>query len=53
MKENGIVINDLHSHALLKLPAIQIRKGDVHFTEQGYDYLAEKVALEISSALAK
>ena len=41
------------SHAILKLPEIQIRKGDVHFTEPGYAYLAEKVAVEISSALSK
>ena len=51
MKEHGIVINDLHSHALLKLPEIQKKKGDVHFTSQGYAYLAEKVAHEIELAL--
>ena len=53
MKEHGGVINDLHSHALLKLPEIQRKKGDVHFTSQGYAYLAEKVAHEIQSALPK
>ncbi|WP_145214428.1 SGNH/GDSL hydrolase family protein [Planctomycetes bacterium TBK1r] len=53
MKANGILINDLHSHALLKLPEIQVRKGDVHYTEPGYAYLAEKVVDEISSAISK
>jgi len=51
MKKPGIVINDLHSHALLKLPEIQKKKGDVHFTQQGYAYLAEKVAHEIQLTL--
>ncbi|WP_372724773.1 SGNH/GDSL hydrolase family protein [Novipirellula sp.] len=52
MKKNGIRINDLHAHALRGLPEIQKQKGDVHFTSQGYAYLAEKVALEIASALS-
>ncbi|EMI54977.1 SGNH/GDSL hydrolase family protein [Rhodopirellula sallentina] len=51
MNANGIRINDLHSHALKKLPDIQIRKGDVHFCKQGYQHLAQKVASEIESAL--
>ncbi|WP_145384918.1 SGNH/GDSL hydrolase family protein [Stieleria neptunia] len=53
MKANGVLINDLHSHALLKLPETQIRSGDVHFTQPGYVHLAEKVAHEISAVLAK
>lgn len=53
MNANGVSINDLHSHALLGLPEIQIRKGDVHFTEPGYAFLAEKVASEISAALSR
>ena len=52
MRKNGIAINDLHSHALLKLPGIKKMKGDVHFTTQGYIYLAEKVANEILLQLA-
>jgi len=52
MKDNGVLINDLHSHALLKLPEIQKKNGDVHFTTQGYAYLAEKVSLEISLVLS-
>ncbi|MCP5538157.1 MAG: SGNH/GDSL hydrolase family protein [Akkermansiaceae bacterium] len=51
MQKNGIAINDLHAHALLKLPAIKNGKGNVHFTAEGSAYLAEKVAREIRSAL--
>ena len=51
MKANGVLINDLHSHAILKLPEIRNRKGDVHFTQSGYAYFAEKVADEISEVL--
>lgn len=53
MSAHDVLINDLHSHALLKLPEIQVRKGDVHFTKDGYAYLAEKVTQEISAALPK
>ena len=51
MKEHKIPVNDLHSHALLKLPSIQKAPGDVHFTPDGYSYLAQKVAEEITEAL--
>ena len=51
MKKHGVVINDLHSHALKKLPAIAIRKGDVHFTKDGSKFLAEKVASAILQQL--
>lgn len=50
---NGVLINDLHSHALERLPEIQVRKGDVHFTPAGYAHLADKVTQEISSVLAE
>lgn len=53
MKANQISINDLHSHAMLKLPEIQVRKGDVHFTADGYVHLAAKVAEEISAVLSQ
>lgn len=53
MKANGVKINDLHSHALLKLPEAMVREGDVHFTEQGYIHLASKVVMELSAALAE
>ncbi|MDF7824020.1 glycoside hydrolase family 97 catalytic domain-containing protein [Pontiellaceae bacterium B12227] len=53
MKANGVGINDLHAHALLKYSEIQRQKGDVHFTPQGSAYLAEKVAQEISDVLVE
>ncbi|MGJ8726340.1 MAG: SGNH/GDSL hydrolase family protein [Roseibacillus sp.] len=53
MKKHGVLINDLHSHALEKLPETMVRKGDVHFTNEGYQHLAEKVMQEISAALEK
>ncbi|MGJ8634334.1 MAG: SGNH/GDSL hydrolase family protein [Luteolibacter sp.] len=49
MKGNGVAINDLHTHALQKLPGIRKGRGDVHFSKQGYAYLAEGVAVEIAS----
>ena len=53
MKQNKIAINRLHAHALVKLPGIKKKKGDVHFTAAGYAYLAEKVAKEISLLIKK
>ena len=53
MGENGIAINDLHAHALTALPGIQVAEGDVHFTEDGYIHLAEKVSEAIARALAR
>ncbi len=53
MKANNVRINDLHSHALLRLPETMIREGDVHFTEEGYIHLGSKVAKEVSAVLAK
>ena len=51
MDANGVLTNDLHAHALLKTPGIQAKSGDVHFNKQGYRYLADKVAGELSQAL--
>ncbi|MGD7651702.1 MAG: SGNH/GDSL hydrolase family protein [Verrucomicrobiales bacterium] len=51
MKANGVLINDLHAHALVKHSEIQIKKGDVHYTKEGSAYLAGKVAREIAKAL--
>ena len=53
MQKHGVLINDLHAFAEKKLPEIGIRKGDVHFTREGYQYLAAKVSEEISAALEK
>ncbi len=51
MEENGVMINDLHAHAMRKLSQIQQPNGNVHFTAEGSDYLAEKVAESIHEAL--
>ena len=51
MQGNGVLINDLHAYALLRLPEIQKGNDDVHFTPEGYAYLAGKVAFEIETAL--
>jgi hypothetical protein len=51
MGKNGIAINDLHTHALLKLPGIALKKGDVHFTAEGSAHLAEKVSESVSARL--
>ena len=51
MEANEIQINDLHAHALLKLPEIMAQEGDVHFNETGYQHLADKVVAEILSAI--
>lgn len=53
MKKNEITINDLHAHALLKQADIQNKKGDVHYSKEGYAYLAQKVAHEIEVSLTK
>jgi hypothetical protein len=53
MLTHDVTINKLHAHALLKSSEIQKKKGDVHYTEDGYKYLAEKVAHEIELSLKK
>ena len=51
MKSNNIQVNDLHKHAKRKIKKIQKNKGDVHFNQKGYSYLAKKVVKEILFAL--
>ncbi len=51
MKANKVQINQLHAYALKKQKEIQKKKGDVHFTKKGYDYLGAKVAQEIKAQL--
>ncbi len=53
MRKNGVLINDLHLHALLKYADIQLKKGDVHYNKKGSTYLAKKVAQEITVALSR
>ncbi|MGB0372735.1 MAG: SGNH/GDSL hydrolase family protein [Opitutales bacterium] len=51
MKAAGVSTNLLHEHASLRIPEIQKAEGDVHFTPEGYAYLAEKVAETIATVL--
>jgi hypothetical protein len=51
MDENGIAINDLYAVAFPRLDEIQ-RPANVHYTEPGYEVLADRVAASIRSALA-
>ncbi|HEY6170568.1 MAG TPA: SGNH/GDSL hydrolase family protein [Verrucomicrobiae bacterium] len=53
MTEAGVPTNDLHSHAKAKLKEFQLPDGNVHFTGDGYKYLAEKVAAAIEAQLSK
>lgn len=53
MAKHGIATNDLHTHALKKLPGIAVKEGDVHFTAEGCAHLAEKVAESVSARLRK
>ncbi len=51
MAKHGVATNDLHAHALEKLPGISLKKGDVHFTAAGNAHLAKKVAESVSACL--
>lgn len=51
MGRHEVSTDDLYAHALGKLPEIKIANGDVHFTKEGYRYLAEEVSRVISLKL--
>jgi acetyl esterase/lipase/lysophospholipase L1-like esterase len=51
MKENGVMINNLYARAMRKLNEIQLPNGNVHFTPEGSEYLAKKVAASIRKVL--
>ena len=51
MAENGIVVNDLHAYMLPKAMDYWRAPRDVHFTKEGSEYLAVKVAAMIECAL--
>lgn len=53
MVKNGIAIDDLYAHALKKGPSAYIEAANVHFSEAGYDYLAEAVAASIAKAMSR
>lgn len=50
MTKSGVAINDLRGHAAAKLQEIQ-RPANVHFTDPGSRYLAEKVVAAIKEQL--
>jgi acyl-CoA thioesterase-1 len=52
MKATGIPTDDLCAHANAKLKDVQL-PANVHYSTEGYKYLAEKVAAEIGKALPK
>jgi len=43
MDTHGIPINDLYAYIYNRMDEFQIRYGDVHFTQKGYEYLAKAV----------
>jgi acyl-CoA thioesterase-1 len=50
MNENGVAINDLNAWITPRFAELQVPK-DLHYQPQGYEFLAQKVATEISKAL--
>jgi acyl-CoA thioesterase-1 len=52
MDENKIPINDLYAYTLPKLADVQ-RPANVHFSTEGSQFLAKKVAKSVEEALAK
>jgi acyl-CoA thioesterase-1 len=52
IKTAGIPTDDLCAHANAKLKEVQL-PANVHYSPEGYHYLAEKVAAVISEALPK
>jgi len=50
MKEHQVAIDDLYAYALPKLKEIQ-RPANVHFSDEGSEYLARQVAASIEAAL--
>lgn len=52
MKELGVAVNDLYAHMLPRFDALH-RPQDLHYTPEGSQLLAEKVAAEIKTVLGK
>ena len=51
MQANHILVNDLHAHVAPVVAKLQ-RANDVHFGTEGSEFLAKKVAAEITAALS-
>lgn len=52
MKELGVPVNDLYGHMLPEFERYH-RPSDLHYTDEGSEFLAKKVASEIESALKR
>jgi len=52
MKENGVAIDDLYAVMLPEMEKFG-RPNDVHFSPEGYEYLAKAVAASIEAVLQK
>ena len=50
MKDNGVIVDDLYEKILPELSKYQ-RPNDVHFTEDGYDFMGKNVGTCIEAAL--
>lgn len=53
MKENGVEIDDLNALITPELAKFQLPDGNVHFHQEGYDFMAKQIAAEIEAALPK
>ena len=53
MKKHNITINDLHATTKAFAPAMFVKPGDVHYTDEGSKALAKQVAEHISRALTE
>ena len=51
MKKHNARINDLYGVMQPHIEKYQVRPGDVHFTPEGYRFLAEQVAMQIRACL--
>jgi len=51
MQQNHIPVNDLHAYISAVSQKYYARPGDVHYTKEGYRYLARKVATMIEATL--
>ena len=52
MSDNGVVVNDLNAHIAPEFDRLHTPK-DLHYSREGLEFLAKKVAAEIEKALAQ
>ena len=51
MKKNGIMVNDIHKYSKKVHAKHKSAKGDVHYTEEGYKLLANKIIEKLETQL--